>query len=382
MRLRTKIILVILAIIISWIVFAQFQEYQYPSVDNINKRLNYLERVVSEPLDNESEILRLGVESEEFMLFSYAYTVYAATNLCMKDSLYKERTIPLIKESINKVLKESIIYRTYGVEESLTDVDGIPDYSVLYLGHLNLMMGCYRALSNDTTFDRLNDHLSTSLYNRYSRVEFLSLESYPMAIWIPDNTVALASLKMHSTNTGSEYDTMCEKWVKYAKENLLEENTQTLYSRVNPHSGMPTEEPRGSMLGWSIMFIYQFDEEFAVDLYDNYKQYFSCDWLIVRAFKERYNSSETDAGDIDSGPVFLGYSIPASEFALGCSVLSGDFKIARKLERLIALGTSESGENDEFKYKVRFVDMNISPMAEALVLFYLTITKWVSEGKP
>lgn len=382
MRLRTKIILTILFIFISWIVFIQFEEYKYPSDHDINKRLDYLELVVSEPLDNDSEILRLGIESEEFMLFSYAYTAYAVANLCAKDSSYKERAIPLVKESINKVLKESTIYRTYGVEESLIEVDSIPNHSVLYLGHLNLMMGCYRALSDDTTFNQLNDCLSASLYNRYSRVDFLNLESYPSAIWIPDNTVALASLKMHSANTGSEYETMCEKWVEYAKGNLLEENTQTLYSRVDPYSGKPTEEPRGSMLGWSILFIYQFDESFAVDLYNNYKKHFSHDWLIVKTFKERYNSSETDAGDIDSGPIFLGYSIPASEFALGCSVLSGDFKTARKLERLINLGTTESKGNDELKYDVRFVDMNISPMAEALVLFSLTITKWVDDGKP
>lgn len=256
MKLRTKIIYATLVVLFVWIVFIQFEEYKYPSDDDINKRLNYLERVVSEPLDSDSEILRLGAESEEFMLFSYAYITYAAANLCTRDSLYKERAIPLVKESINKVLKESIIYRTYGVEESLIEVDSIPNYSVLYLGHLNLMMGCYRALSNDTTLNQLNDRLSASLYNRYSRVDFLNLESYASATWIPDNTVALASLKMHSANTGSEYETMCEKWVEYAKGNLLEENTQTLYSMVNPHSGLPTEEPRGSMLGWSIMFIY------------------------------------------------------------------------------------------------------------------------------
>lgn len=374
--------MIVLVALFSWVVFIQFQESKYPSEENINKRLNYLERVVYEPLDSNSEILRLGIESEEFMLFSYAYTVYAATNLCVKDSTYKERLTPLIKESINKVLKESNIYRPYGINESLIDLDSIPDYSVLYLGHLNLMIGCYRSLSNDTTFNQLNNQISASLYRRYSEVDFLSLESYPMGIWIPDNTVALVSLKMHSVNTGSGYSIICEKWVEYAKENFLEENTQTLYSRVNPHSGLPTEEPRGSMLGWSIMFIYQFGEEFAYDLYNNYKKYFSHDWLIVRGFKERYDSSETDGGDIDSGPLFLGYSIPASEFALGCSVLSGDFKTARKLERLISFGTSESGENNEFRYKVRFVDMNTSPMAEALVLFSLTITKWVDADKP
>lgn len=136
------------------------------------------------------------------------------------------------------------------------------------------------------------------------------------------------------------------------------------------------EGSRGSMLGWSIMFIYQFDSEFATNLYQNYKTHFSQDFLIFRLFKERYGNNETNNGDIDSGPVFLGYSIPANEFALGGSILSGDYKTARKLERLIDFGTSKIEKNNELKYNVRFINMNISPMAEALVLNSLTITKW------
>ena len=84
-------------------------------------------------------------------------------------------------------------------------------------------------------------------------------------------------------------------------------------------------------------------------------------------------------GDIDSGPVFFGYSIPANEFAFGSAILANDYQTARKLERLINFGTKKVKRNNEIKYKVRFIDMNISPMAEALVLYSQTITKWVGD---
>lgn len=145
---------------------------------------------------------------------------------------------------------------------------------------------------------------------------------------------------------------------------------------MNSNTGVAEEEPRGSMLGWSIMFIYQFDTEFAKELYQNYKTNFSYNFLALRLFKERYNNNETNPGDIDSGPILRGYSIPANEFALSNAVLACDFKTARKIERLISLGTSSITENNEFRYSVRFLDLNISPMAEALVLNSLTITKW------
>lgn len=378
MKLRTKIFLGVLAVFVIWLIIIQFQTYKYPEPEEIEKRLNYLERVIKQPLNANADIYKIGYESSEFMLFSYAYSVYALTNLAVKDPIYKERAIPLIKECITKSFNWKI-YSPYGIKDSLIKQDSIPYYSVLYLGHLNLMMGCYRLLSGDNTFDILNDRVSKSLFDRYNNIPFLNLESYPDAIWIPDNTVALASLKLHDNNTGSGYSSICKKWVEYAKTHYLEDKTDVLYSTIAAKTGEPIEEPRGSMLGWSIMFIYQFDSEFAIELYTNYKKYFSFNFLVFRLFKERHNNFEISIGDIDSGPLFFGYSIPANEFALGGAVISGDFKTARKLERLIESGASGKKENNELKYEIRFIDMNISPMAEALVLNSLTMTKWVKD---
>lgn len=378
MKLKYKILLFLLSGFIVWIFVMQFQTYTYPDKKELNLRLNYLERVIKEPLASHSEVMLLGRESYEFMLFSYSYSTYAFTNLAVKDSTYKERVLPTIKESIIKVLDNKIT-SFYNVPENFTELDSVPDYSVLYLGHLNLMLGCYRLLSDDTTFDNLNDKIAKSLYLRYRKTPFLNLESYPSAIWIPDNTVALASLALYAYNTGSGYDSVCRDWAQYAKAHYIDKKTRVLCSTVNPLTGEFGEEPRGSMLGWSIMFIYQFDPVFAVELYDAYKNSFSNEFMIFRLFKERYRSSEISLGDIDSGPVLLGYSIPANEFALGGAVIAKDFKTARKLQRLINFGTSSSDENGELKYNVRFVDMNISPMAEALVLNSLTITRWIKD---
>ncbi len=375
MKLRSKVSLLLLLFLIGWVIILQFQTYTYPDSDNINKRLNYLERVIYQPLESNSEVTLLGYENPEFMLFTYAYSVYAFTNVAIKDSTYKKRVVPLIKESILKVLDNKIAY-PYNIDNTLIQTDSIPDYSVLYLGHLNLMIGCYRLLSKDSTFNDLNNKISESLFHRYNESQFLNLESYPLSIWIPDNSVAIASLKLHSNNTNSNYATICTKWVNYIKEHYLDKDTGVLYSTIDADNGKATEEARGSMLGWSIMFIYQFDSEFAINLYKNYKAHFSENLLIFRLFKERYNNHQTNMGDIDSGPIFLGYSIPANEFALAGSILAADYKTARKMERLINFGTTKSELNNELKYNVRFTDMNVSPMAEALVLNSLTIRKW------
>ncbi len=353
----------------------EFSEYSYPKAENIEKRLNYLQRVINQPLTKGSDIMLLRGESYEFILFSYAFSTYALTNLAVKDSAYRDIAANLIRKSINDVLDEKVAL-PYGINQPVNLSYPLPHHSVLYLGHLNLMLGCFRLISDDTTFNSLNDKISASLAERYKAVEYMNLESYPLSIWIPDNTVAMASLKLHSVNAISGYDSICAQWVQYAKAHYIENETGTLDSTVDYQTGKPDEEPRGSMLGWSIMFIYQFDSEFAVDLYRNYKKHFSKNYFVFRLFKERHNNNETGIGDIDSGPIFRGYSIPANEFALSNAVLAKDYRTARKMERLVSFGTRKMTKNNELKYKVRFVDMNISPMAEAIVLYSLTMVKW------
>jgi len=374
MKLKTKIFLSLFLLLLISILIVQSQRYQYPESEQIEKRLNYLQRVINQPLEQDSDIMLIGQESQEFMLFSYAFSSYAVTNLAVKDSSYKKQAVSLIKESIEKVL-DNQLYSPYGIKQ----FDSTSDSSVLYLGHLNLMIGCYRLLSDDKSYNELNDNISLSLINRYNATEFINLESYDSSIWIPDNTVAMASIKLYSVNAKNDYDTLCNRWVQYVKTHYLEAKTGVLYSTINPYTGEALEEPRGSMLGWSIMFIYQFDSEFAIELYKNYKKHFSKNLLLFRVFKERYNNNETALGDIDSGPIFWGYSIPANEFALSNSILAKDFKTAKQLEHLINLGTKKIEKKNELKYNVRFVEMNISPMAEAMVLYSLTLTKWTDK---
>jgi hypothetical protein len=68
----------------------------------ISPRINYLKRIINQPLNDDADIIHLAQENPEFMLFSYAFSTYAFTNLAISDSVYKEEAISLIKESIVK----------------------------------------------------------------------------------------------------------------------------------------------------------------------------------------------------------------------------------------------------------------------------------------
>ncbi|MBI1184011.1 hypothetical protein GC194_07055 [bacterium] len=134
------------------------------------------------------------------------------------------------------------------------------------------------------------------------------------------------------------------------------------------------------MIGWSIMFSFQFAPEFAREQYDLYKTHFSHNYLIFRLFKERHDNNESINGDIDSGPIVRGYSIPANQFAFCDAVAAGDLKTAKKMERLVNWGTKKQDNHNEIKYKVRWLQLNISPMAEAFVLHSMYYKSWHKPG--
>lgn len=372
-HLKTKIsVLIVLSICI---LIIGLQKYKYPNRTEIQLKINYLSKVINKPFLTNTDISKLERQNSEWNLFTFSFASFALTNISYLDPTFKQQSIELIDLAIQKAITDTV-YKCYfsGDHPFFPKLD--TNGSVLYFGHLNMMLGCYRILSKNSKYNSLNDSLSNNLQRRFLSAKFKCLESYSELIWIPDNTTALASLKIHSLNSGISYDNLFEDWVKYAKINWIEHHTGLLCSMVNKDNGMQLEEARGSMIDWSIIFINYFDKKFAKELYDHYKNKFSTHLIFISCFKERYNNNETTEGDLDSGPIFLGYSIPANAFAFGDAVALKDYRNAKRLHRLIKLGSKSVIKSNELHYETRFVNMSISPLAESLILYLETMTVW------
>ncbi|MCA0447734.1 MAG: hypothetical protein LCH54_16040 [Bacteroidetes bacterium] len=374
MKKRTKIIMIVLSILIMLISYCGVQKYEYPTQKELNKKIGYLNRIIKEPFGKQSDLTRIAYENAEWSLFSLSFSTYAFTNISFRDSTFKPIAIRNIDLAIQKAITDTIYKNFSDTNPYYPEIDTAA--SILYLGHLNLMLGCHRLLDKNSKYADLNDKITESLYQRYLKSNNFCLDSYFGMSWIPDNTVALASIKIHSQNTGSHYDTICTEWIKKAKTSFIENQTNLLCSRVNDKTGRKEEEARGAMIGWSIFFIYRFDKEYAKELYEIYKDKFSTNLIVVTLFKERYHNSETSNGDIDSGPLFLGYSIPANAFAFAGAVAFKDLRTAKRLQRLISIGSKKIETENELKYETRFINLQINPLAEALLLYFETMTDW------
>ncbi|GAA4047811.1 hypothetical protein GCM10022409_37680 [Hymenobacter glaciei] len=358
------IVLGVLLVAFSWPV------YHYPTRAELHQKAHYLERIVSTPEAETPELLALG--NAEWSLFSMSYSAYAFTNMAQLDSSFRPEAAHYTALAIHQMLTGTIV-QAFRNHEAAIETDSVT--SVLYLGHLNLMLGCHRLLDPASPYIALHDSLSASLHRRLASAPNHCLESYPGGVWVPDNTVALASLQLHSDLTGSTYRTFCRQWVAYARQHLTDPATGLLLSKpATRHQN--AEEPRGSHLGWSIFFLHRFAPAFAAEQYRGYQQHFSTNFGVIRLYNERIGSYETSEGDVDSGPLILGYSIPANAFAFGNAVALRDWRNAQRLRRVISFGSREVETPQEIRYSVRFVDLSVSPLAEALLLHAETMTPW------
>jgi hypothetical protein len=369
MSARKKVALALLALL--WLAFS-FPTYHYPSADELRRKARYLEQQLSARPGQPSDLSTLEQLNPEWGLFSLSYATYAFTNMAQLDSAFRPEAAKYVQLAIEKA-------RSGYIPQMFRDSNARPftdsSTSVLYLGHLNLMLGCHRLLNPASPYRALHDSLSASLHQRLAAAPGHCLESYDGGTWVPDNTVALASLYLHSELTGSSYQTFCRQWVRYARQHLCDPATGLLLSKpANRHQA--AEEPRGSHLGWSIAFLYRFDPAFAAEQYRLYQQHCSTNFGVLRLYRERPGDYTTDIGDVDSGPLVLGCSIPANAFAFSNAVALGDFRNAQRLRRVIRIGSRDIETDDALHYGVRFVDLTVSPMAEALLLHAETMTPW------
>lgn len=367
MKRRTRWLLLLGLLAFAWAGFSR-PAYAPPSAANVRLRLNYLERIIGEGAAPGTALGELTRQNPEWGLFTLSFTTYALTSLAQHNPSLRPEAARYIELAIRQLLAGPIRQAfAAGWPTPAEGGDTLP-HSVLYLGHLNLMLGCHRQLVSASPYCPLHDSLSAALYRRYGQEPAGNLASYPHLRWLPDNTVALASLALHGRLTGSPYAAVGRRWVATARRQWLAADTGLLASQVDA-AGRVSEGPRGSMLGWGIWFLTQVDSTFARQQYQRYQAAHSTNLGVVRLYREYAAGFATGVGTVDSGPLILGYGIPATAFACADAVALRDWRNAQRLRRVIGLGSREIVENNELRYGVRLVELNVNPLSEALLLW-------------
>jgi hypothetical protein len=200
-------------------------------------------------------------------------------------------------------------------EDPLDSLDG-PNGHAAYLGYLNLLLGLLRELDPDDPHAALNDRISAALARRFSASPTGLIETYPGEVYPVDNASGVASLALHARVTGAEPSPAVAAWIGLIRAKYLDPETGLLIQSVVSTTGDPLDAPRGSGSALAAFFLAYADPDLSRDLYRAVDAHLSERFLGFGVVREYPSSVPGGRGDIDSGPLILGYSVSATGFTL------------------------------------------------------------------
>lgn len=350
--------------------------YEHDSQANIENRLTksdlkqmrHLTRPLDKPIPDFSDYKILeGLNEKETIQLSLAFLSYSLTNIALNDPSQKEFAGKYIDIAIQKAMTPEIKGQFDSMFGDPFKKDKEIKDNVLYLGHLNLMMGAYQLVTGDKKYfdfqKRITDGLSEGFINSPTH----HLESYNGNKWPADNTVALASLDLFDKLNKENHSKAIKLWKEWTLKNMIDKDG-LLYSHIDPITQKQDEEARGCSMSYSLIFINMFDPQFSKEMYSNYRKTFFKKLAGVDFAREWL--ADNGKADVDSGPIIRDVGSVASAFAIGASKLHGDYNTFNDLSMAAEIATIPYETLSEKGYM-----LNVS-LGESVLLFGRTLKPW------
>lgn len=329
------------------------------------KQARYLESLLDAPLDDFSELEILdNLVPSESMFLALAFYSYGLTNMALSDEIYREVAGRNIGRAIQKSFRPRIMDLFSG--QFGNPLEGHLEDNVLYLGHLNLMMGAYALITGEDKYYSLQEQITDALSENFLLSPTAHLQTYTGDQWPADNVVALASLSLFDHLYDEDHSPAREAWKQWTKKHLDENSL--MYSHIDNITLKPDEEPRGCAIAFSIPFINFFDPAFAQELYSNFRRTMFKNFLGISFARE--SLQDDYPSNVDSGPVIMDLGTVASAFAIGAAKISGDKETFTELSYAAEAATLPY----EFSGRKGYL-ANVS-LGESILLYGRTLRPW------
>jgi hypothetical protein len=246
-------------------------------------------------------------------------TSVALTNLSFRDPTKVAANRAALKMILSRLLSDEI--RRYDVlwwgEDAIDSLAGDKGHAG-YLGHLNLVLGCYFLLGGDDPSLRdMQERVSGALARRLERSGSYHAESFPGWIYTADNVVVILSLRLHDMTAQPRYTALIAGWLAFSRTNLLDPASGMLRYNVSA-SGEAAGTSRGVLQAWNSMWLPLIDAEFARDQFERMDRVLVAHSAFgnFAAIRE-YPAGQTGPTDLVSGPLVFGLSPTATGFGMG-----------------------------------------------------------------
>jgi hypothetical protein len=278
---------------------------------------------------------------------------------------WKTRHLELMERCIERMLSPEV--RAFDVEQWRADpLDRLDQEHghAAYLGYLNVLLGFHRLLNPDSRFADLNDSITRALVRRVAGSPTRLLETYPGEVYPVDNCAVIGSIGLYDRATGADHRALIADWSATCRARYCDPATGLLIQALDT-DGAPADQPRGSGTSLGLYFLAWADPELARDLYRAIRENLATDVMGLGAVRE-YPRGRRGRGDIDSGPVILGFSFSATGFALAGGRMFGDRDYYRKLCATAYLAGTPVDRGDARRY------VTGGPLGSAILLAVLT----------
>ena len=251
----------------------------------------------------------------EWYFGTYMMAGMAFGQLALEQPEKKEKYLGLMELCIEKVLSPDVrAFDTLSWNEDPLKTMDRGSHHAAYLGYSNLLLSFHHYLESDSKFKELNKNITEKLADSIEKSPTMLLETYPDEVYPVDNCAVIASIALYDLAEGKNKRQLIEEWIKVCRKNYIDPESGLLYQSVYRDTGEPLDAPRGSGTSLAIYFLSFMDKELSYELYMGVKKELAGKILNFSAIKEYPEWIENKRGDIDSGPIILGYGISANRF--------------------------------------------------------------------
>jgi len=310
-----------------------------------------VERMV---LGNELSRSRFHTGSRQFngewLFGTYLMAGIGFGQMALEHLELRERHTLLMSHCIERLLSPEV--RAFDTEmwkeDPLQGLDGDNAHGA-YLGYLNLLLGMHRQVLGEVKYAGLNDRITATLIRHLRASPILMIESYPGEVYPVDNCFAIGSIGLHQRVTGRDHTHVLQHWTKRVRKHYVDQKTGLLIQAVSKRTGSTLDGPRGSGTAFGLFAVHHADPELARDLYRGIKKSLAGTCLGFGAVRE-YPNGVNGKGDIDSGPIMLGYGLSATGFTIAGARMMGDDRYFEQLFAMAHLFGAPVNRGDRREY--------------------------------
>jgi hypothetical protein len=239
-----------------------------------------------------------------------------------------------IKQLLNSAVLRALHSKVSPYKRDPREVKNLGRYGY-YLEHLNIILGCYQAVVDDTYLSlnqRVTQHLVYASLTE-SNLHAPLLPNVRMR-WSADQAAIIYSIWLYDQNNGTSLSNeLSNKWIEYMDANMRDSQTGLFVTEVMGVKKY-SKQPRGCALAYLIYYCNHFAPKIAASQWELFKEHMLVKRIGISGFRE-YLASYRGRWTPDSGPIIGGIGVGASGLALKTAASMNDEMVYKRLNRSI-----------------------------------------------